>query len=171
MSGCILVTTLASEFAREIDRLSDTPLPITACNTVDEALSAYTDQTVVFGSPGMIVQILDQMPTVDWVQSSWAGVTPLIDAPRRDYVLTGVKGVFGPQMAEYTLGHLLAHELRLQERLKAQRAHEWLGIHSGTLTGKRLGVMGTGSIGAAIASAAAVSSSTTGSGAFWISSI
>ncbi len=155
MSGCILVTTLASEFAREIDRLSDTRLPITACNTVDEALSAYSDQTVLFGSPGMIVQILDRMPTIDWVQSSWAGVTPLIDAPRRDYVLTGVKGVFGPQMAEYTLGHLLAHELRLHERLKAQREHRWLGVHSGTLTGKRLGVMGTGSIGAAIASAAA----------------
>ncbi len=155
MSGCLLVTTLAAEFAAEIERLAGDRIPVTACSTVDEAADAYTDETVLFGSPGMIVQLIDRMPSVDWVQSSWAGVTPLIDAPRRDYVLTGVKGVFGPQMAEYSLGHLLAHELKLDERKRAQASREWFGEHSGTLTGKRLGVMGTGSIGAAIADAAA----------------
>ena len=154
MSGALIVTTLAAEFAAEIERLAGNSIPVTACSTVDDAVAAYTDETVLFGSPGMIVQLIDQMPGVDWVQSSWAGVTPLIDAPRRDYVLTGVKGVFGPQMAEYSLGLLLAHELRLHERRRAQTAREWLGTHSGTLTGKRLGILGTGSIGAAIAKAA-----------------
>ncbi len=154
MSGCLIVTTLAAEFAAEIERLAGDSIPFHACSTVEEAIAAYTNESVLFGSPGMIVQLIDRMPSVDWVQSSWAGVTPLIDAPRRDYVLTGVKGVFGPQMAEYSLGMLLAHELRLHERKRAQAEHEWLGTHSGTLTGKRLGVMGTGSIGAAIAKAA-----------------
>ena len=162
MSGALIVTTLATEFADEIKRLSGDTIPVTACSTVDEAIVAYANETVLFGSPGMIVQLMDRMPGVEWVQSSWAGVTPLIDAPRRDYVLTGVKDVFGPQMAEYSLGLLLAHELKLHERRRAQAAREWLGTHSGTLTGKRLGVMGTGSIGAAIAKAA---------GAFGMSSV
>ena len=162
MSGALIVTTLATEFAEEIKRLSGDTIPVTACSTVDEAIAAYANETVLFGSPGMIVQLMDKMPGVEWVQSSWAGVTPLIDAPRRDYVLTGVKDVFGPQMAEYSLGLLLAHELKLHERKRAQAAREWLGTHSGTLTGKRLGVMGTGSIGAAIAKAA---------GAFGMSSV
>ena len=162
MSGALIVTTLATEFAEEIKRLSGDTIPVTACSTVDEAIVAYANETVLFGSPGMIVQLMDRMPGVEWVQSSWAGVTPLIDAPRRDYVLTGVKDVFGPQMAEYSLGLLLAHELKLHERKRAQAAREWLGTHSGTLTGKRLGVMGTGSIGAAIAKAA---------GAFGMSSV
>ena len=35
---------------------------------------------------------------------------PLVSSGRRDYVLTGVKGIFGPQMSEYVIGYLLAHE-------------------------------------------------------------
>jgi phosphoglycerate dehydrogenase-like enzyme len=88
------------------------------------------------------------------VQSSWAGVTPLIEAPRRDYLLTGVKGVFGPQMSEYVFGYLLAHELKLLERFRAQEQRHWMRDHSGVLDGKSLGIMGTGSIGAHIAATA-----------------
>ena len=44
------------------------------------------------------------MPEVRWVQSSWAGVTPLLNCGRSDILLTGVKDVFGPEMAEYVIG-------------------------------------------------------------------
>jgi phosphoglycerate dehydrogenase-like enzyme len=154
MAHTLIVTTLADEFAREIARLSRDTIAVTPCATVEAARAAYTDQSILFGSPGMIAEIIDDMPTVDWVQSSWAGVTPLIEARRRDYVLTGIKDVFGPQMAEYTLGFLLAHELRVLERREAQQRHEWFRAHSGTLAGKRIGILGTGSIGTAIANAA-----------------
>ena len=46
-----------------------------------------------------------------WVQSTWAGVTPLLNLGRDDFILTGVRGVFGPQMAEYVLGYLLLRRL------------------------------------------------------------
>jgi phosphoglycerate dehydrogenase-like enzyme len=88
---------------------------------------------------------------VEWVQSSWAGVTPLIRHERRDYVLTGIKGVFGPQMSEYVFGYLLAHELRILRRRHEQKKHHWFREHSGVLNGKTIGVMGTGSIGGHIA--------------------
>lgn len=154
MSGCLIVTTLAEEFATEISRLAGAEIPLKACANPQEALQQYAGETVLFGSPGMIVEILAELPAVDWVQSSWAGVTPLIEHDRRDYVLTGVKDVFGPQMSEYTLGYLLAHELKVLGRMHAQREHTWDRMHSGTLTGKRLGVMGTGSIGQHIARSA-----------------
>lgn len=154
MPRCLIVSALAEDFAAEVARLSGHSISATPCRTVDAARAAYGDETILFGSPGMIAEIIEEMPTVDWVQSSWAGVTPLIDAARRDYALTGIKGVFGPQMAEYTLGYLLAHELKVVERRAAQRRREWLCAHSGTLFGKRIGIMGTGSIGAAIATAA-----------------
>ncbi len=99
----------------------------------------------------MIAEILPKLPTVRWVQSSWAGVTPLIEAKRRDYVLTGIKDAFGPQMAEYVIGYLLAHELKILERSEKQKKHEWFKDFSGALHGKRLGIMGTGSIGRYIA--------------------
>lgn len=153
MNDCLILTTLADEFADEIDRVSAGSIRVTACPTVDEARRQYSGETVLFGSPGMIVEVIDEMPAVEWVQSSWAGVTPLIESGRRDYRLTGVKGVFGPQMAEYSLGYLLAHELKVAVRSEAQRRREWYREYSGTLSGKTLGVLGTGSIGADIARA------------------
>lgn len=154
MTDCLIITTLADEFAEEIPLLADFPIPIKACTSTKQALDEYTNETILFGSPAMIAEILPEMPTVEWVQSSWAGVTPLIALDRRDYVLTGIKNVFGSQMAEYVIGYLLAHELKVLQRMNAQHEHNWFREHSGTLEGKRLGIMGTGSIGQHIARAA-----------------
>ena len=54
-------------------------------------------------------------------------------------------------MSEFVIGYMLAHELRVIERLAAQRDHQWFEKASGTLLGKKIGIMGTGSIGQAIA--------------------
>ncbi|RLA22072.1 MAG: D-2-hydroxyacid dehydrogenase [Gammaproteobacteria bacterium] len=151
MPDCIVVTALADEFANEIERLANFPIKIKASSPGKQALAAYTRKTALFGSPDMIADILPRMPTVDWVQSSWAGVTPLMALDRRDYVLTGIKDVFGAQMSEYVLGYLLAHELKVLQRMHEQREHNWFRGHSGTLEGKRMGIMGTGSIGQHIA--------------------
>jgi len=149
---CLVISPAADEFAAEIARLA--PLPVTACSSVEQARDVYTDEPILFGSPGMIADILPEMPTVEWVQSSWAGVTPLIALARRNYVLTAVKDVFGPQMSEYVIGFLLAHELKVCERMRRQRQHEWFTEHSGMLSGKHLGILGTGSIGRHIAATA-----------------
>ncbi len=151
MPGCMIITSLAEDFAVEAARLSDNTIPLKACASTEQALAEYTDETVLFGSPAMIVPALPKMPTVDWVQSSWAGVTPFIDYERRDYVLTGVKGVFGSQMSEYVIGYLLAHELKVLRRMQEQNQHNWFDEYSGTLRHKTLGIMGTGSIGQHIA--------------------
>jgi phosphoglycerate dehydrogenase-like enzyme len=155
MMRCLIVTRVAEEFAEEIERLAGSEIPFTACHNAEDALAAYSGEQILFGNPQEIAALLPHMPTVTWVQSSWAGVTPLIDAPRRDYTLTGIKGVFGPQMAEYVLGYLLAHELKIITRLEQQRRRRWYREHSGTLAGRSIGIMGTGSIGTYIAKSAA----------------
>ncbi len=152
--NCLIVTSLADEFAGEIARLTKNSIPVKACASPKKALAAYTDETVLFGNPEMIAEILPKLPAVEWVQSSWAGVTPLLAVDRRDYILTGVKDVFGPQMSEYVLAYLLAHELKILERRKAQGERRWCTALSGTLQGKRLCIMGTGSIGRHIANTA-----------------
>ena len=154
MPECLVITALAHEFAEEAARLGAGDIPLVPATTTDDALSAYSGQEILFGNPDMIAALLPEMPAVRWVQSTWAGVTPLLAGDRRDYVLTGIKDVFGPQMAEYVIGYLLAHELKIAARARAQRRREWLRTPSGNLEGKRLGIMGTGSIGQAIAARA-----------------
>ncbi|MEC8357310.1 MAG: D-2-hydroxyacid dehydrogenase [Pseudomonadota bacterium] len=116
---------------------------------------AYQGEEIVLGRPDFLAQLMDTAPPVRWVQSTWAGVTPLIQHAYKDYVLTGVKGIFGQQMSEYVLTHLLAHEGRLRQRWQSQQSGLWDNRVSGSLCDKTLGIMGTGSIGAAVAESCA----------------
>jgi len=154
MANVLIITAAAEEFAEGIARLSESPIPVKACLSAEQALAEYSDETVLFGNPDMIAAVITKMPSVDWVQSSWAGNTPLMKIDRRDYVLTGIKDVFGPQMSEYVVGYLLAHELKVIERLKEQRKKNWFKDCSGMLQGKCIGILGTGSIGQHIAKTA-----------------
>lgn len=154
MTECLIVSPHATEFVREVERLSDRSITAVPCHSEAELLNTYRAHRVLFGNPGMIAPVLDRLHDVEWIQSSWAGVTPLIDHQRRDYQLTGVKDVFGPQMSEYVLGYLLAHELRILERKRQQDDRQWFREHSGMLEGKTIGILGTGSIGAHVAGTA-----------------
>ena len=110
---------------------------------------------VVLGEPALIAPALPRLSSARWVQSTWAGVEPLLDPSlRRDYTLTNARGVFGALMSEYVFAYMLAHERRLFEKHASQRARRWDPAPPGTLRGKRLGLLGVGSIGAAIAKTA-----------------
>jgi phosphoglycerate dehydrogenase-like enzyme len=147
MTDCLIVSARADEYITVLADYEDLALSTTACMSLEQAAQRYSGQSIVFGDPDLVAPLLHAMPAVDWVQSTWAGVLPFVQADRRDYVLTGVKDVFGPQMSEYVLGHILALELKIAERARAQSNREWYRQPSGTLLGKSIGIMGTGSIG------------------------
>jgi phosphoglycerate dehydrogenase-like enzyme len=103
----------------------------------------------------LLRQVISEMPRLRWVQSTWAGVEPLLDpALRRDYILTNARGVFGGLMSEYVFGYLLAHERLMFRRYASQQGGRWDNARPGTLRGKRLGLLGVGTIGAALAATA-----------------
>jgi len=107
---------------------------------------------LVFGEPSMIAKVLPRLPAVRWVQATWAGVEPLLDrALRRDYLLTNARGVFGVLMTEYVFGYMLAHERRMFEKYELQKQCRWDARPPGSLRGRTLGLLGVGTIGAAIA--------------------
>lgn len=141
----------AQEYLPLLEDLAGGSVTMTIATTAGEAREMYAGQPVILGQPDLVAGALGEMPGIRWVQSSWAGVTPLLDLGRSDYVLTGVKDTFGPQMAEYVLAYMLANELRIFERLGRQANRWWWDEPSGTLKGKTLGIMGTGSIGGHIA--------------------
>lgn len=154
LPAVLILTSDAEEYLPLLEELNADGVDLAVATTVREARQIYRGQTVALAQPDLLAAALDHMPELQWAQSSWAGVTPLLDNGRRDYQLTGVKGVFGQQMAEYILGYLLAHELKIFERLERQANRAWWDEPSGMLRGKTLGIMGTGSIGCAIAKAA-----------------
>lgn len=120
-----------------------------ASSDPDPSLLAAT--TIMIGAPDKIARFLSDAPALKWVQSTWAGVTPLINHPRRDYQLTGLKGVFGQVMSEYVLGWILALERQI---LDYAQDTSWNQRAPVTVLGKRLGIMGTGDIACDVALAA-----------------
>ncbi len=57
-------------------------------------------------------------------------------------------------MSEYVFGYMLAIERRVLQRWQAQRKGIWDDSTAGTLKGKRIGLMGVGSIGSHLAATA-----------------
>ncbi len=76
---------------------------------------------IILGDPDMVAKVLDQAKCLQWVQSTYAGVEPLCEKNlRRDYVLTGVKDVFGPLMNQYVFAYILSLERHLFETRQNQ---------------------------------------------------
>jgi phosphoglycerate dehydrogenase-like enzyme len=110
------------------------------------------DCELAFGEPNLIRDVLPLLPCLKWVQSTWAGVEPLLDPNlRRDYVLTNARGIFGGLMSEFVFGYLLAHERKIFQRFEAQKNKAWDHSLTGTLHRKTIGLLGVGSIGAELA--------------------
>ncbi len=150
MTSVLVVSQHADTYRKLLEM---TPLPgaeIAYAGSADAALSQAATAEVLFGAPDMLALLLEHCASLRWVQSSWAGVTPLLNAARRDYLLTGVKDIFGQPMAEFTLGWLLALERNIPARFEATH---WNDRADGGVAGKTIGIMGTGSIGAAVAQA------------------
>lgn len=120
-----------------------------------EFTSDPAQSDIVLGEPKQIRDALPRLASLEWVQSIYAGVEPLVDpAQRRDYVLTNARGVFGELMSEYVFGYLLFHEKKILARIQAQQALQWQRVESGVLRGKTIGLLGVGSIGAHLAGTA-----------------
>ena len=108
---------------------------------------------VVVGAPPDLAAIIPRCPRLRWVQSTWAGIDAIAHFASETLQITPLKGVFGPAMTEYVMGWLLAIERDVINRASHT---QWAASIEPRVTGKRLGIMGTGGIGTAIALAAKV---------------
>jgi phosphoglycerate dehydrogenase-like enzyme len=142
----LVVSQQADRFAELIAAAQLPDLIFQSCTTAHADNCKGVD--ILFGAPDRLAPLLGHCPSLRWVQSRWAGVKPLIECPRRDYQLTGVKDIFGAPMTEFVLAWLLAFERRVIPR---SQACSWDESADGHLHGKTLGIMGTGSIGTHLA--------------------
>ena len=155
MHHLLILTKHPDEYRERIQAASLPDLAIVATDDVAEGLARAPHSDILLGDPTRVKAALPHLPRLVWTQLSWAGVEPMLDpALRRDYVLTNIRGVFGPLMSEYVFGYLLMLERKILPRLESQREGRWDTTLPGTLSGKTLGLVGVGSIGAHIAATA-----------------
>ncbi len=152
MHNVLILARRAAEYRALVEAAALPELRITSTTDVAEARLTAHECDVALGEPSMLAQALPALTGLRWMQATWAGVEPLLDpALRRDYVLTNACGVFGGLMSEYVFGYLIARERRILERYASQKENRWDTTPPGSLRGKRLGLLGVGSIGAALA--------------------
>ena len=147
----LILTKRAADYRSLVEAARLRSLTIASATSPD-SIPAPASYDIVFGDPAAIAAALPSLTSVQWVQSTWAGVEPLLDPKLpRHYVLTNARGVFGTLMSEYVFGYLLAHERLMFDKYESQKAGRWDPAAPGTLKGKQLGLLGVGTIGAAIA--------------------
>lgn len=108
----------------------------------------------VLANPNIMSKYIQDCHNLRWLQSTWAGITPLISSPKRDYKLTGLKDVFGEQMREYVMAYVLYFQRKVPELMAHQSRQQWQQYKIPTLQNQTMGIMGLGSIGKKVASAA-----------------
>jgi phosphoglycerate dehydrogenase-like enzyme len=155
MHRLLILSRRASDYHGFVDAAQLPDLVVTSTADASHAAVDGATYDLAFGEPALLRQAMPALSGVSWVQSTWAGVEPLLDpALRRDYILTNARGVFGPQMSEYVFAYLLARERKLFEKQASQAAYRWDPEPPTRLRGKQLGLLGVGTIGAAIAGTA-----------------
>jgi phosphoglycerate dehydrogenase-like enzyme len=152
MPTLLILSKHADLYQRLVKDAQIHDLTVHAAVSASAIAPASATAEIVFGEPSLIAAVLPRLQSVRWIQSTWAGVEPLLNpALRRDYILTNARGVFGALMSEYVFGYLLNHERRMFEKYESQKAGRWDPKPPGSLRGKLIGLFGVGSIGSSLA--------------------
>ena len=106
---------------------------------------------ILVGGPSNLAPWINCCPKLEWIQSTWAGVDALAGLIPAGVVVTPLKHVFGQSMSEFVFGWILALERRILDRAQASI---WDDTPEMGVFGKTMGILGTGSIGTAVAKTA-----------------
>jgi phosphoglycerate dehydrogenase-like enzyme len=150
--------------ASQVERLRTTFPDVTFTNALDEAdirrALPLADAAFTWT---LTADMVPAAPKLRWVHSSAvaAGTLPLRELAARDIVVTNSRGIQSPAIAEHVIGGLLALSRGLPFAIRNQDAGVWaqndlIGDRSPWLVqGRRMGIIGLGTIGQAVAARAA----------------
>jgi phosphoglycerate dehydrogenase-like enzyme len=135
-------------------RLPRRAFTVDVTSTPEAAAALVGDAEILYAwkFPG---QLLSRAAALRWVQVMGAGVERFLvpELPSR-VILTRAAGIFGPWMAEYTVGWCLWVTQRIELFRRQQRERRWLPVDPLPLRGAVLCAVGVGDIGRNIARAA-----------------
>jgi phosphoglycerate dehydrogenase-like enzyme len=105
------------------------------------------------GKKELLQAALRACPGVRWVHSRWAGLDNLLfpELVERPVVLTNSKGVFSQSLGEFALAAILYFAKDFPRMLRNQRAERWEPFDVEEIAGQKVGIVGYGDIGRAVA--------------------
>lgn len=152
MNHLLILSKAADRYEKLIRKKQLSDITIHCAGSAEDASSLIGSCNIILGDPPVATDVLAQASSLDWLQSTYAGVDALCGPGRRDdYTLTLVKDVFGPLMSEYTFAYILGLERGLFSMRESQRQNSWSPQGYKALSTRTLGVCGLGSIGSHIA--------------------
>jgi phosphoglycerate dehydrogenase-like enzyme len=101
--------------------------------------------------------VLEQVPNLKWVQTTSAGVGPLVKRlgiENSDVIVTTASGVHARPLTEFVFMSLLLHVKDLARIRRDQGRHHWERYCSDELDGKTMAIVGPGRIGRQVADVA-----------------
>ncbi|GGV02205.1 dehydrogenase [Streptomyces litmocidini] len=115
--------------------------------------SADTVEVIVppYGVGAALLSRLAELPRLRLVQLESAGVEWIRPYVPEGVVLCNAKGAYDRAVVEWVTGVVLSHLLRLPRFEQARREERWDYTHTDTLEGKRVLLVGYGSLGTALA--------------------
>ncbi|MGX5218804.1 D-2-hydroxyacid dehydrogenase [Pseudomonas sp. S9] len=141
-----------ADYARRLEQVLGPDLELVGSDDPQQLPDLAADCQIWLGQPDLLAQVLREGPKPQWLQSTWAGITPfLADGLPRDYLLSRAVGIFGQVMTEYVLCHMLAHERQISAQQAAQARQQWRGELPQSLAGRRVLIVGCGDIGHSMA--------------------
>ncbi len=106
---------------------------------------------LLLADPPRVVERLKEFSSLRWMQSTWAGVDCLCTPDFHSFwkegrILTALKGVHGPVIADYVLLYIMAFERNLFLHLEDQRDRRWRFRRYRRPCEVTVGFLGTGDI-------------------------
>ena len=108
---------------------------------------ADTDILLCF-SPPMADHVVRDAKKLKWIQALGTGVDNIVDLPSLgpEVVVTNVRGIHGPPVAEATIAYMLSLARDLPRAARAHGKGQWERWPAQLLAGKGVGILGVGLI-------------------------
>lgn len=119
--------------------------------TISPATEVLKKAEVVLGDPDLGSTHIQACTHLQWFQSTWAGNNKLQSIAKQNYILTGIKDVFGQPMLEYVLSYLLYFTRRINDFSQLKEDKTWRQLSCPPLSNYQIGIMGLGNIGTEVA--------------------
>jgi phosphoglycerate dehydrogenase-like enzyme len=144
----LILTEDADKFVPLIEAAELPQLDIVSACEIEAAAELAVDCNIILGEPPLVSAVIARARELEWVQSSWAGIDRLCQPEmRRDYILTGVKEIFGALISEYVIAYLYGLERQVFEMRANQFKKHWQPKPYRLSKDINLGIVGLGSIG------------------------